>query len=183
MLQSQAPLIVARFALSLDGFSAGPDGRPAILAAPDFDHGKTSHGIPEFAASVDAVAMGRVTFDPAVDNSWWPWPELDVHVLTSRPLPEEEFETSVTAHSDPAEMVEALRAYGRGVLLLGGPRTIQTLIGMAAVDRLEVLLVPVLFGDGTPFAVDDTPARPLHLAATKTFDDGVAQLTYEFARE
>jgi dihydrofolate reductase len=181
LLQSQAPLIVARFALSLDGFSAGPGGRPTIFAAPDFGDGKTSHGIPEFAASVDAVAMGRVIFDPAVDDSGWPWPGLDVHVLSSRELPEKEFETPVTVHSDPEEMVKALRGYERGVLVLGGPRTIQTLIDLGAVDRLEVLLVPVLFGDGTPFALDGTPTRPLSLTGAKTFDDGVAQLTYEFA--
>jgi dihydrofolate reductase len=173
-------LIVARFALSLDGFSAGPDGWPAILAAPDFDHGATSHGIPEFAASVDAVAMGRVTFEPAVENPWWPWPGLDVHVLTSQPLPEKEFETPVTAHADPAAMVEALRTYERGALLLGGPQTIQSLIDLGAVDRLEVLLVPVLFGGGTPFAVDDSPTRPLRLTDTKAYGDGVVQLTYEF---
>ena len=46
--------IIARFPLSLDGFSAGPDGWPAILAAPDFDQGKTSHGIREFIATCDA---------------------------------------------------------------------------------------------------------------------------------
>jgi dihydrofolate reductase len=102
-------LIIARFALSLDGFSAGPDGWPAILAAPDFDHGKTSHGIPEFAASVEAVAMGRTTFDPAVDNPWWPWPGSDVHVLTTQPLPDQEFEAEVVAHADPVAMVAALR--------------------------------------------------------------------------
>jgi dihydrofolate reductase len=155
-------LIVARFALSLDGFSAGPDGRPAT------------------SAGVGAVAMGRETFDPALDDHSWPWPGLDVHVLTSRPLPEKEFESSVSAHADPERMVEALRAYERGVLLLGGPRTIQSLIDLGAVDRLEVRLVPVLFGDGVPLAVEDTPTRPLRLTATETYDDGVAQLTYEF---
>ena len=72
-------------------------GRPAILAAPDFDHGKTSHGIPEFNAGCEAVAMGRTTFDPAVTNPWWPWPDLDVHVLTSRPLPEGDFPSEIVA--------------------------------------------------------------------------------------
>ncbi len=173
-------MIIARFALSLDGFSSGPDGWPVIMAAADFDHGKTSHDIPEFAASVDAVAMGRTTFDPAVDNPWWPWPGSDVHVLTSRPLPDQRFETAVTAHEDPAAMVTALGGYERDVHLLGGPRTTQTLIGLGAVDRLEVLLVPVLFGDGLPFAVEGTPMRELRLAGTHAYPDGVVQLTYEF---
>lgn len=114
--------IIARFALSLDGFAADSDGRPAILAAPEFDHGKTSHGIPEFNAGCEAVAMGRTTFDPAATNSWWPWPDLDVHVLTSSPLPDGDFPSEIVAHSDPAELVAALRKrYAKDVLLLGGP--------------------------------------------------------------
>jgi dihydrofolate reductase len=77
-------------------------------------------------------------------------------------------------------MVVALRVYERDVQLLGGPQTIQALIDLGAVDRLEVLLVPVLFGDGVPFAVDDAPTRDLRLTGTCTYDDGVVQLTYEF---
>jgi dihydrofolate reductase len=174
--------IITRFALSLDGFSADPDGRPAILAAPEFDHGKTSHGIPEFNAGCDAVAMGRTTFDPAVTNPWWPWPDLDVHVLTSRPLPDGDFPSEIVAHSDPAELVAALRErYTRNVLLLGGPSTIATLLDLGAVDRLDVLIVPVLFGTGTPLAQDPRSRRELKLEAHHIYGDGTAELSYSLA--
>jgi dihydrofolate reductase len=174
--------IVARFALSLDGFSADSDGRPAILAAPEFDHGKTSHGIPEFNASCEAVAMGRTTFDPAVTNLWWPWPGLDVHVLTSRPLPDGDFPSEIVAHSDPAELVAALRQrYTMNVLLLGGPSTIATLLDLGAVDRLDVLIVPALFGSGTPLAQDPRSRRDLKLEAHHVYEDGTAELSYSLA--
>jgi dihydrofolate reductase len=64
--------------------------------------------------------------------------------------------------------------------LLGGLGTIQPLIERRGVDRLEVMLVPVLHGDGAPIAVDDELARDLRLTGTETHDDGVVQLTYEF---
>lgn len=79
--------IVTHFAVTVNGFAADREGTPAILAAPDFDHGKAKLGFPEFRANLEAVAIGRTTFDPAPRNAWWPWPELDVHVLTSHPLP------------------------------------------------------------------------------------------------
>jgi dihydrofolate reductase len=153
--------IIARFALSLDGFSADPDGRPAITG------------------TVGAVAMGPTTFDPALHDAW-PWPGLDVHVLTSQPLPDVEFETAVATHADPVDMVASLRAYELDVHLLGGPRTIQTLIDLGAVDRLELLLLPVLLGDGLPFAIDDSPLHDLRLTDTRAYPDGVVGLTYEF---
>ena len=171
--------IVARFALSLDGFSADPEGRPAILAAPDFDHGKTSHGIPEFNAGCEAVAMGRTTFDPAVTNPWWPWPGLDVHVLTSQPLPEGDFPSEIVAHSDPVELVAALRErYTQDVLLLGGPQTIATLLDLGEVDQLIVLVVPALFGAGLPFAQDPRTRRDLRLESHRTYPDGTVELAY-----
>jgi dihydrofolate reductase len=72
--------------VSLDGFVSDADGRPALLAMPDFAPG-VSHGYPEFIASCDAVVMGRATFDPVLDAPHWPWPDLSVYLLTSRPLP------------------------------------------------------------------------------------------------
>jgi dihydrofolate reductase len=174
--------LIARFALSLDGFSADANGYPAILAAPGFDHGKSSHGIPEFAAECDAIAMGRVTFDPAVDNAWWPWPDLDVHVLTSRPLPEQDFPSEVTAHADPVAMVAALgERYDGNVHLLGGPTTIAKVIDLDVVDRLDVLIVPALFGEGTPLAQDPRARYELTLEAHEVFPDGAVQLSYSFA--
>ena len=80
-------------------------------------------------------------------------------------------------------MVASLRAYERDVHLLGGPRTIQTLIDLGAVDRLELLLLPVLFGDGLPFAIEDSLAHDLRLTDTRAYPDGVVGLTYEFDRD
>jgi hypothetical protein len=39
--------------VSLDGFVASADGRPALLAMPDFAPG-VSHGYPEFIEACDA---------------------------------------------------------------------------------------------------------------------------------
>jgi dihydrofolate reductase len=67
--------------VSLDGFVATPDGLPAWLAMPDFVPGK-SHGFPEFDEEIEAVVMGRTTFEPAVGADRWPWPGKQVYVLS-----------------------------------------------------------------------------------------------------
>jgi dihydrofolate reductase len=155
--------IIARFALSLDGFSAGLDRWPGV------------------ADGAGALAMGRTTFDRATEMRWWPRRGRDLHVLTSRPLPADEPGAAVTAHGDPASLVAALRDYRPDVHLLGGPRTIQTLIELGAIDRLEVRLVPVLLGDGTPLVVDEASARDLRLDGSEAYPDSVVGLSYEFA--
>ncbi len=74
--------IRSRMGVSADGFVATPEGVPTLAVMPGFVPG-TSHGFPEFIQGCDAVVMGRNTFVPALGAPRWPWPGLQVYVLTS----------------------------------------------------------------------------------------------------
>ena len=135
-------LIRSRMGVSADGFAATPDGLPAWLAMPGFVPG-VSHGLPEFISGCDAVVMGRTTFLPALGAPRWPWPGLQVYVLTSRPLPPDTPADVIVAHSGPAGLAGQLRSRrsGRDVHLVGGPRTIRAFQQLGALD----LWVPKTF--------------------------------------
>ena len=75
-------MIRARMSMSADGYVTTPDGWPALTADPAFASG-SSHGIGAFLDSCEAALMGRTTFEPALANNRWPWPDLDVFVLGS----------------------------------------------------------------------------------------------------
>jgi dihydrofolate reductase len=172
--------IKTHHSVSLDGFSATTDGMPAITQVTEFAP-KTSHGIPEFAAGTVAVAMGRTTFEPAVDNPWWPWPGRQVYVVTSRPLPDGTPDDVVAVDGGPDGLLERLRADAPGgdVELLGGPRLIRALWQRGAIDQLGLLLLPVLFGAGLPlFPLGDAAEPPLRLTDTRTHPDGAIELFY-----
>ena len=176
-------LIRSRMGVSADGFVATPDGLPALLALPGFVPGK-SHGHPEFIAGCDAVVMGRRTFLPALEAPSWPWPGLQVYVLTSSPLPPGTPAHVITARGGPAGLVDQLRSRGsdRDVHLVGGPRTIRAFHELGALDRLEILVLPVLLGDGIPLSPRQAPALPLRLlSAGRIFPDGTAELVYAVA--
>ena len=51
--------IRARMGISVDGFVASADGRPALLSMPDFSPA-VSHGFPEFTEGWTAVVIGRI---------------------------------------------------------------------------------------------------------------------------
>ncbi len=134
----------------------------------------------EFIAGCDAVVMGRNTFLPALGAGEWPWQGLQVYVLTTRPLPDGT-PADVIAVPDPAALAEALRSRDGGgdVHLVGGPRTIRAFSGIGALDRLEVVLMPVLLGTGVPLSPAGATGLPLRLLhADRVFPDGSAELVY-----
>src|SRR5437016_995662 len=139
--------IRARMSMSADGYVTTPSGWPALTADPAFVPGQ-SHGIREFLDGCEAPLMGRTTFEPALSNERWPWPALKVFVLTShRPAGTPDH---VVTDSDPSRLLEQIRAANTGgdVHLVGGPATIETYRRLGALDRLELVVVPLLFGAG-----------------------------------
>jgi dihydrofolate reductase len=166
--------------VSIDGYVASPDGRPTVLLLPGFAP-RTSGGYPEFIRDCGAVVMGRTTFEPALGADDWPWPDLKVFVLTSRPLPPQT-PSHVVASGDPAELVELMRDadFEGDVHLVGGPQTIRSFAAVGALDRLEIVLMPLLLGDGLPLSPSDMAATPLELEEQRAYDGGEVVLAYSF---
>jgi dihydrofolate reductase len=167
--------------VSVDGFVATPDGRPALLSMPDFVPG-VSHGHPEFIADCRAVLMGRTTFDPAVGAPSWPWPGLDVYVLTSRALPSG-LPGELVSASSASELLERMHHDGVSgdVHLVGGPRTIQAFREIGALDRLEVVVLPILLGDGIPLSPPGSNPTRLTPPSQRTLPGGSVELAYALA--
>ena len=197
-------LIRTHVGISLDGFLATPDGLPAWDALPTFGPGSHGQG-DELSEQIDAVVVGRTSFDQGFEEgSWlpnWPWPGKSVYVLTSRPLPAKAVEMGIIASDGGAAgLVKQLREAGlaRDVHVLGGSRAIQAFLELGAIDRLGIVVLPVLLGKGIPlFAIEptpfssqaweahlasppETPSRPLlRLDSQRTFPDGAVELVYQ----
>jgi len=164
--------------VSVDGFVACMDGRPALLSLPDFVPGQ-SHGHPEFIAGCGAVVMGRKTFEPAVTAPVWPWTGLKVYVLTSRPLPDS-LPLEVVASPSASELRAQMQSdsFDGDVHLVGGPQTIAAFRAIGALDRLEVVVLPLVLGAGVPLSPPGGDPGRLVLDAQLTFPDGSVELAY-----
>ncbi len=186
--------------ISLDGFAATPDGKPAWESTGTFVPGE-SHGNPEVLKECEAVAMGRTSFDQGYEL-WigdWPYEGKKVYVLTSRPLPADVRPDVFASEGGPAGLVEQLRGAGlsRDVLVLGGPRTIRALFHVGGIDLFGIVVLPVVLGEGIPLfdgkptsfeseawaealASTSEPApRPLlPLESHRAFPDGAIEVVY-----
>jgi dihydrofolate reductase len=163
--------------MSVDGYVTTPGGWPALTADPSFVSGQ-SHGFPEFLAGCEAALMGRVTFEPALSNSRWPWPDLDVFVLGSRRPPGTP--EHVVFDSDPVRLLEKIRAANRGrdVHLVGGPRTIETFRAIGALDTIELLVLPLFLGGGMRLTDGLSPKTGLTFQHERALPVGTVEIAY-----
>jgi dihydrofolate reductase len=86
-----------------------------------------------------------------------------------------------TANDGPAGLLARLRTRGSDadVHLVGGPRTIRAFHELGALDRLELVILPVLLGEGIPLSPPGASRMALQLLrADRTFPDGSAELVY-----
>ena len=178
-------LIRSRMGMSADGFVANMEGLPTFLMMPGFVPGK-SHGYTAFIKRCDAVLMGRSTFMPALGAPAWPWPGLQVFVLTSHQLPPETPPDVVAITGGPAAAVERLRTRRSDgdVHVVGGPRTIEGLAAAGGLDRLELVVLPIVLGEGVRLMPPAAPQRPLGLVrAPEIYKDGSVELVYRLGTE
>jgi dihydrofolate reductase len=169
--------ILSRVCMSADGNVTTPDGWPPQVVDPAHVPG-LSHGIPEFLQSCEAALMGRTTFEPALTNDRWPWPNLDVFVLGShRPAGTPEH---VTVDSDPVRLLEKMRAANGGgdVHLIGGPTTIETFRALGALDKLELVVLPILVGGGMRLTPTLDPSTGLTFESSRAINGGSVEIVY-----
>jgi dihydrofolate reductase len=159
---------------SVDGFIARPDGSFGFLPEEPEEHGYEA-----FVASVDALVIGRGTFETILAFPTWPYGDKRVVVLSSRPLDLSKAKGTVgQMGGDPREIVAKLDAEGVRHAYIDGGVTIQRFLRAGLIQRLIVTRVPVLIGQGRPlFGPLDADVRLRHVA-TRSYPSGLVQSEY-----
>jgi len=159
-------------ATSLDGFIARPDGGLDWL---DRFHDE-DHGYQSFFASVDALVIGRGTYDTVLGFSSWPYAGKRVIVCTSRPANPSRGEELWSG--SPRTLAERLDREGVRRVYLDGGALIRSFLREGLVDELTVDVVPLVLGAGRPLFASGLPEVPLRLLGTTAFPSGLVQLRY-----
>jgi dihydrofolate reductase len=163
---------------SLDGFIARHNGEYDFLPA----DGGEPHGYAEFIATVDALVIGRKTFETVLAFPEWPYGDRQVIVLSSRrPL---DFSTVRGGRveqmsGNPAEIIARLVARGFKHFYVDGGLTVQGFLRAGLVQRITITRVPVLIGDGIPLFGSLLHDVQLRHIATQSYASGLVKSEYE----
>ncbi len=161
--------------MSVDGFIARADNSLDWLVRHGEEAGDA--GFTPFVESIDAVLMGRGTYDVIADEAEWPYQGKPLHLLSSTLA--SDADPRVTAvHRSVDDAVAALDAAGHRRVYVDGGRTVRALLIMRRIATLTLSRVPVLIGSG-PSLFGPLPRDvELEHLDTQVLGGGMVQTTY-----
>lgn len=175
------PRTCAFIATTLDGFIARTDG--AIDWLDDAQHlipDGEDCGYHAFMASIDAIVLGRHTFEQVLDFDPWPYGAMPVYVLSRAPVPiPAALATTVRSFQGTVEgLVALLGGQGFRQLYVDGGLTIQAFLRSGLLDEITITTVPILLGSGRPLFGPLPQDVALTLIRSRAYEFGFVQSTY-----
>ena len=176
------PRVTYAVAASLDGFIAGPNHELGWLEA----FGSPSdYGHDAFYAGVDALVMGRETFDVCRSLGDWPYTGKPCWVLTRGgpwPVPAGA-DVRFTAQSPGALLTEWQQAGLKRLWLVGGGQVAAHFHTHGGLHELTVTTLPVTLGAGRPLWAPGPGFRstPWRLLGVTPYPNGVVETRYTTA--
>ena len=168
------PKIAYYVAASLDGYIADADGGVGWLPQGESD----DYGYTEFYAGVDALVMGRRTYDQVLDFGTWPYAGKPTYVFTSSAPDDNPYGVDFVRIS-PTEFVQSVATrYSGTVWLVGGGNLAEQFRRAGLIDEYLVFVIPVILGRGVPLFGGDAPHTALDLIETQSYADGLVMLNY-----
>ncbi len=167
-------------AASLDGFLARADDSIDWLKPFEGD----PHGYEEFVATIDAVLIGRRTFEVVLGFGQWFYTK-PVFVLsrTLKSLTLPQGAVCELISGEPREVLHRLKQLGYHHIYIDGGMVIQQFLRAGLLDTLTVTHIPIVLGDGIPLF--GSLGREVHVrhVATRTFPSGMVQSTYDVEKD
>jgi dihydrofolate reductase len=168
-------------ATSLDGFISRADGSIDWLneANTRIPTGEDC-GYSRFMSAVDALVMGRNTFEQVLGFEEWPYGSTPLVVLSRqlKALPEKAPATVSLSAQEPKELVGRLSKQGLNRLYVDGGLTIQSFLAADLIDEITLTVIPVLLGSGKPLFGGLSKDAALELLESRAFDFGFVQSKY-----
>jgi dihydrofolate reductase len=166
-------------ATSLDGFIARPDGSLDWLMSAD--HAGEDHGYDAFKRDIDAIVMGRGTFEAVRAFDAWPYdkPVLVLsRTLAATPVPETLRDKVTFADLTPQAAMTHLDQQGAARVYVDGGQIVQAFLREGLIADMIISRIPVLIGGGR--SLFGPAGGDIHFVHERTdpFPSGLVQSRY-----
>ncbi len=164
-------------AASLDGYITDrTGGADWIPMDPDIDFGA-------IFAEFDTFLIGRRTFETMVRQGNAETPGMKTIVFSRTWRPGDHPGVTIVSENVAGFVDRLRRESGKDIWLFGGGLLFRALLEMGLVDTVEVAVVPILLGGGTPLLPDSPAGATLALTGHRLYPkSGIVKLDYEVRR-
>ncbi len=137
-------------AQSLDGFIAKKGGDITWLEEFPNPDG-SDFGFSDFMKKIDALLMGRNTYEKVLTFGFWPY-EKPVYVVsnTIKVVPENLEGKVFIVRGEILEILESLESKGLKSIYVDGGKLIQSFLSEDLIDTMIITTMPVILGEGLP---------------------------------
>lgn len=168
---------------SLDGYIADKNGGLDWLhSVPNPD--QSDFGFADFMNSVDALLMGRVTFETVAGfDCEWPYTK-PVFVLSNslESIPEEYAGKVKLVKGELRDILSLLNSEGYSSLYIDGGSTIQSFLKEDLIDEISVSTIPILLGGGSSLFGDLIEPLQFDLVSSEVLVNQIVKTTYKRKR-
>lgn len=169
-------------AISLDGYIATVDGGVEWLD--DIPHPDAlAYGYESFMDGIDALVMGRHTFEKVLSFDHWPY-QKPVFVVSSQlhEVPEQLRHEVEICHGALPDLVKALNGRGYQNLYVDGGQLITGFLREDLIDEMIISTLPILLGSGIPLFGHVENRLHFKLIEIKRFDNSLLMSHYKRER-
>ena len=170
-------------ASSLDGYiSDKNDGLDWLQSVPNPD--QLDMGWGDFIAGIDAIVMGRKTFETVCGvDCPWPYPKPVFVLSNSLTLLQKEYEGKAELINGPlAKILATIREKGYEQLYIDGGATVQNFLSEDLIDEMIITVIPILLGGGSPLFGELFEPMSYEHVKTEVFLNAIVQTHYRIAR-
>ena len=172
------PKVSVYIATSIDGYIAGKDGSFDWL---QYGHvGDEDYGSKKFINSVDALILGRNTYEVVSGFDEWPYKEKRVIVL-SKTLKEVREEAELYC-GDIHHLLSVLHAENVKHVWVDGGITVSKFLEAGVVDELTISIIAMILGSGIPLFSTINREQTCRLVSSQAYPSGLVQLKYEMVK-
>ena len=163
-------------ATSLDGYIVDQNGGIDWLhTIPNSDN--IDKGYSEFMSQIDALIMGRTTFETVCGFDMdWPY-QKPVFVLSNSlaTIPHKLKDKAMLISGNLKSILEQLHEKGCYSLYIDGGRTIQSFLKEDLIDEMTITIIPYLLGGGVPLFTELSKRLDFECVDSKIYLEKVVQ--------
>lgn len=166
-------------ATSLDGYIADAEGSVGFLDTFPFPEGDDM-GYAAFMSNVDALLMGRKTFETVMGfGVEWPYSKpVFVWSQTLSAIPAHLESRVRLVAGDVHEVLHDIHAQGFNRLYIDGGQVIQSFLREDLIDEMTLTTIPVVLGSGTPLFGKTNDMLKFRCVHSSTYTNGLVQCRY-----